>query len=1158
MSTIRSFVKIKPFGAKTNIGTNFNGIRKGVNRLGTTLYGVGTNLEQSRKLIEFEREFLRDQYGRKIKVIEDEEKRKETFADKLKKFQTKLFGKKKRNKAENDAEAGTKDAKKDEKKRLDTIKKPIQGFFRAIGGILGTIVKYFIMFGVLDFMEKNPDKVVKLFKLMFAIGKFAKNIAFFGIGTVMNGLTNLFGDHSANGINENIVARGFRFLFGALQLFGGIAALKLASYVIMPWKLMQDINFVKGIFNKNALMEVEGEVSAERRSTGYRDKKTGVIYTKEEVEQMRKSARRQDAKRAKGAGKGYQSSLYQDELDGRLQGQYNSKKGPLRKLQQRGRIAGKKFTRGVGRFAKANPGKVAGGFAVLGGVTRIAGGLASGESTGTAVGAGVGQAVGGIAGAAALTAVAPFLGPLAPILGNMIGGFLGEWVGKTIGPILEPIFGPIGRYFKMLTTVVGGVFGEVFQPFKELFGALFEFVGAFVGILFDVVGILKDFIDFVLKGVFNAIGKTVQMVISAAKRLMDPKSVAAGYVDFLTFGLTDLDGMGRAAGGPVPMAMGGNVPQSLRIERKQDKLLELMSDKRNGIAGILQKLVVFLQGLQGKKTTRPAESSGMDNGGGSSNASSGNTSSGGPGGTTPKTIGGGFDEKFAALLGDYEGLRLEAYADANYGWEIPTIGIGATYYPSGFRKSGKVKRGDTITEEEAYWIKSKHIIEHRQRLIDEVGSDYNKAPNKVKAGLESVVFNYGSLDGAGIRGIVKQALNSGDYGPVVDVYRNKLASHNGGINSWRRNDEAGVMETGSSKRAGIQFAAEGGKIIENVPYLNQRANSADKYGRPGDTQCYSTTMAMWASQLLDKSMSSEEYNKIRSKYGISTQKEPQRRALKDLGIDSDLRFGGSHSDLRKEVDAGYPVPVGFKYKGSGHWGMVVGYKNNGFVVHDPFGQLNKGGTWKKTNSADSKTSGPGKYYFMNKEIFQNQLPNGDVWWWKAPRSIKPSTQIGDAKNITGDSSTTGEGNQSQSSQSETSETTTETQPQTLEQSLDSLVSLFKVGFRDAFSKGLGLSNNDERLQKSSIGNSTFRGEAAESAVRARTLIDKANIGDDVSKKWGAVQTRSKVRAQKQIDDEMDSAAPVVITNEVVQPVINNVGGGRPTVVHTKPSPMLTQ
>ena len=1156
MSTIRSFVKIKSFGAKTNIGTNFNEIRKGVNRLGTTLYGVGTNLEQSRKLIEFEREFLRDQYGRKIKVIEDEEKRKETFADKLKKFQTKLFGKKKRNKAEIDAEAGTKDAKKDEKKRLDTIKKPIQGFFRAIGGILGTIVKYFIMFGVLDFMEKNPDQVVKLFKLIFAIGKFAKNIAFFGIGTVMDGLTNLFGDHSANGINENIVARGFRFLFGALQLFGGIAALKLASYVIMPWKLMQDINFVRGIFNKNALMEVEGEVSAERRSTGYRDKKTGVIYTKEEVEQMRKSARRQDAKRAKGAGKGYQSSLYQDELDGRLQGQFNSKKGPLRKLQQRGRIAGKKFTRGIGRFAKANPGKVAGGFAVLGGVTRIAGGLASGESTGTAVGAGVGQAVGGIAGAAALTAVAPFLGPLAPILGNMIGGFLGEWVGKTIGPILEPIFGPIGRYFKMLTTVVGGVFGEAFQPFKELFGALFEFVGAFVGILFDVVGILKDFIGFVLKGVFDAIGKTVQMVISAAKRLMDPKSVAAGYVDFLTFGLTDLDGMGRAAGGPVPMAMGGNVPQSLRIERKQDKLLELMSDKRNGIAGILQKLVVFLQGLQGKKTTRPAESSGMNNGGGS-NASSGNTSSGGPGGTTPKTIGGGFDEKFAALLGDYEGLRLEAYKDANYGWEIPTIGIGATYYPSGFRKSGKVKRGDTITEEEAYWIKSKHIIEHRQRLIDEVGSDYNKAPNKVKAGLESVVFNYGSLDGAGIRGIVKQALNSGDYGPVVDVYRNKLANHNGGRNNWRRNDEAIVMETGTSKRTGIQFAAEGGKIIKDVPYVNQRSLPADKYGTGGDAQCYSSTMSMWAQFLLGEkaeNASIENYTKIREKYGISTLPHSQESALRDLGITAHRFLGGkSHDDMRKEIDKGNPVPIGFKYD---HWGLLVGYQGQDWIVSDPYGQLvgPPRGSFQKLNSRGQKTNGVGKYWKMSAKDMQHQNPNGDVWMWKTSRVNKNAKFGGTAKDAGGDNS----GGNNANTDSQTSPAATETQPQTLAQSLDSLINLYKVGFRDAFSKGLGLSNNDERIQKSSIGNSTFRGEAAESAVRARTLIDKANIGDDVSKKWGAVQTRSKVRAQKQIDDEMDSAAPVVITNEVVQPVINNVGGGRPTVVHTKPSPMLTQ
>ena len=178
-------------------------------------------------------------------------------------------------------------------------------------------------------------------------------------------------------------------------------------------------------------------------------------------------------------------------------------------------------------------------------------------------------------------------------------------------------------------------------------------------------------------------------------------------------------------------------------------------------------------------------------------------------------VGSGFDEKFAAVLGNYEGLRLEAYADANYGWEIPTIGIGATYYPPGFRLSGKVKRGDTITEKEAYEIKAEHIKEHRQRLVRELGSAdlYNKVPNNVKAGLESVVFNYGSM-GDTLKGIVKSSISSGDYGPVAADYRNRLAKHNGGINSWRRNDEAGIIETGKSNRVGISFAkaSAGGRI----------------------------------------------------------------------------------------------------------------------------------------------------------------------------------------------------------------------------------------------------------------------------------------------------------------------------------------------------------
>ena len=190
---------------------------------------------------------------------------------------------------------------------------------------------------------------------------------------------------------------------------------------------------------------------------------------------------------------------------------------------------------------------------------------------------------------------------------------------------------------------------------------------------------------------------------------------------------------------------------------------------------------------------------------------------------------GDFDEKFASVLGDYEGVRLTAYKDAIHGWKVPTIGIGATYYPPGFRLQGKVKKGDTITEEEAYWIKAQHIKEHRQRLINEIGGDlYNKTPENVKVALESVVFNYGSLEGAGITELTKESIRSGDYSALAAHYRNNLAKHNGGKNDWRRNDEAGIIETGKSKRTGAEFNKGGDRPARIVlPKQNQRTNRMD-------------------------------------------------------------------------------------------------------------------------------------------------------------------------------------------------------------------------------------------------------------------------------------------------------------------------------------------
>lgn len=168
------------------------------------------------------------------------------------------------------------------------------------------------------------------------------------------------------------------------------------------------------------------------------------------------------------------------------------------------------------------------------------------------------------------------------------------------------------------------------------------------------------------------------------------------------------------------------------------------------------------------------------------------------------SVGGSYDEKLATVLGSYEGKRLTAYKDTE---GIPTIGIGATHYPPGFRLQGRVQMGQTITDEEAVWIKSKHIEEHRGRLLRSISSsEYNAMPDGTKAALESVVFNYGSLNST-LTQLTKEAVRTRNYRPVSNHLRTTLAGHNRGVNSWRRNDEANMIDTGRSARAGVSFGS---------------------------------------------------------------------------------------------------------------------------------------------------------------------------------------------------------------------------------------------------------------------------------------------------------------------------------------------------------------
>ena len=189
--------------------------------------------------------------------------------------------------------------------------------------------------------------------------------------------------------------------------------------------------------------------------------------------------------------------------------------------------------------------------------------------------------------------------------------------------------------------------------------------------------------------------------------------------------------------------------------------------------------------------------------------SGGASDEGGGGGSI--IMGTSFDNGLAKLLKVYEGLKTSAYKDAK---GIPTIGMGATYYPTGFRLSGKVQMGQTITEDEALMIKMKHIVEHRNRLLRDISAtEYAKVPDNVKAALESKTFNYGSL-GSTLAGLVKDGIKTNNYQSVADYFRNTLAKHDNGLNSRRRNDEAGLIETGTSQIAKVSFPkSSGGQAV---------------------------------------------------------------------------------------------------------------------------------------------------------------------------------------------------------------------------------------------------------------------------------------------------------------------------------------------------------
>lgn len=145
-----------------------------------------------------------------------------------------------------------------------------------------------------------------------------------------------------------------------------------------------------------------------------------------------------------------------------------------------------------------------------------------------------------------------------------------------------------------------------------------------------------------------------------------------------------------------------------------------------------------------------------------------------------------------------------------------------------------------------------------------------------------------------------------------------------------------------------------------MPLLQVKWQSQlDNASGTGYRECFSSSCAMLA-MYKGKVANDDEYNKLRAKFGDTTDAQAQLRALRSLGLKADFWTDGNPYSLEEQISHGHPVAVGWLHHGNvaapsggGHWSVVIGYTDTDWIFNDPNGEalLLSGGYTPNTNGA---------------------------------------------------------------------------------------------------------------------------------------------------------------------------------------------------------------
>lgn len=349
-----------------------------------------------------------------------------------------------------------------EKQATDEIEKEAnsRGYSKRGGsglfGFLGPLIEPLIAFATtlgtyfaLDWLSKKENKEAVRTGFEW-IGKWLGTVwkvGAWGFRTLYDGLFDPDGNDS--------------YLMRALKVVGGLAALKLASRILMPWKLAGDIGKLSKLFKTNRTTAAKNAKKVNQNN-----------FLKNNTRPKRPPRGVRSGNASKAARQRYARRFG----------------GNASKSRFGGRIAGRagfKGMTGMGRFMRSG---VGGG--IFAGALSFGSRLAAGDSMNVAAGGGIGATIGTVAVTALLT---PVLGPFAPIVGGVLGGFFGDKIGAFLGEAIEPILKPLGDFFKNIALPMFNAFvkpvataiQDLFEPLKHVLDMVLEFIAPIAGAAFQ-------------------------------------------------------------------------------------------------------------------------------------------------------------------------------------------------------------------------------------------------------------------------------------------------------------------------------------------------------------------------------------------------------------------------------------------------------------------------------------------------------------------------------------------------------------------------------------------------------------------------------------------------------------------------------------------------